>query len=171
MRWWERNLHPRVSGERLVIVISRKPSVNFKCWVLYILIIYDRGWGNVLVCKKNIDCYRVESHQLSHDSQTIPHCAACQAPERDVEPRLKKLNKICKSRHITWSRGNSEGCPRKIWKPPSSEKTEPSLTLQNNNYCNNIESGTTIKQNTKKMNRTCWSSCQVRLWALGLVLE
>ena len=87
---------------------------------------------------------------MSHDSQTIPHCAVCQAPERDVEPKLKKLNKICKSRHITWSRGNSEDCPRKIWKPPSSEKTEPSLTLQNNNYCNNIESGITIKQNTKK---------------------
>ena len=95
-------------------------------------------------------CYRVASHQLSHGSQTLPHCAVCQAPERDVEPRLKKLNKICKSRHITWSRGNSEGCPRKIWKPPSSEKTEPSLTLQNNNYCNNIESGITIKQNTRK---------------------
>ena len=103
---------------------------------------------NVSLSKKI--CYRVASHQLSHGSQTIPHCAVCQAPERDVEPRLKKLNKICKSRHITWSKGNSEGCPRKIWKPPSSEKTEPSLTLQNNNYCNNIESGITIKQNTKK---------------------
>ena len=83
-------------------------------------------------------CYRVASHQLWHGSQTLQHCAVCRGPKRGVEPILK-MNMICKSRHIAWSRGNSEGWPRKIWKPPFSEKTELSLMLENNNYCIKVE--------------------------------
>ena len=97
-------------------------------------------------------CYRVASHQLWHGSQTLQHCAVCRGPKRGVEPILK-MNMICKSKHIAWSKGNSEGWPRKIWKPPFSEKTEPSLTLENNNYCNRIESEITTKQNS---NRKRW---------------
>ena len=131
----------------------------------------------------------------SHDSQKPRHCAANQGKAKGGAPSWKSpwaqswVGRCDENHgfHVTWTRGNSEGWPKKIWKPAFFPKTEPSLTLVTRVLMNFFYSeishfrellyfcimdfiGVNISQLILKLiiNITCCSSCRWRPPDLGL---